>query len=171
MSRKNKIIKNCVIVFVAFLIFINYNGIYVTPLEAHEFSEKSIHYGPSEVKHIEDYNNRKYLLCQYDKLVSCDVVKRSLVFFWSIGGSPIGFVNDTKEAVDYACSGSDNIAKLHGIINDPSIIKIEAVFKSGEVLTQTNFYDGLFLIIWEGQKFPDKVNGYDVNGNIIFTGK
>lgn len=172
MSRTKKIIRNCLIILVFILIFFNYSGMYLTPISAHEFSEKSIHYGPSKIKHIEDYDKGEYLLCQYDKWVSCDNINRTLFFFWSMGGPSVtGFENNKSEAVDFSWCSTYNYYRFYGIVNAPNVKKIKLILNNGNVLTQTNFYDGLFLITWHSEETPEVVDGYDINGKIIYTKK
>ena len=127
------------------LIVFQSSELYLTPISAHEYSERSIHYGPSEVVHIEDWDGGKYILCKYDKWVSCNTVKRTLLLFWRFGNQPIGFENDKTKAVDYTWGASGQYWKLYGIINDDKIKKVEITLDNGEVLTQTAFYDDLFL--------------------------
>ena len=85
MSRNKKIIRNIVVLGILFFVFLKATGLYLIPLSAHENSERSIHYGPSEVVHIEDFDEGKYILCKYDKWISCNTVKRELLFFWRFG--------------------------------------------------------------------------------------
>lgn len=173
MSRIKKIIRNGFIVIIAFLLFIKFSEYYFTPLSAHKVSEQSMHYGPSEVKHIEGYEKGKYILCEYEKSISCDIIDRSLIFLWHIGsGEPTGFVYNSNIPFDYT-SGSNSTANIsytyiYGIVNDPSITKIEVTLKNGDIITQTNFYDGLFLIHWADKTGQfTKIRAYDQIGNII----
>ena len=132
-----------------------------------------MHYGPSKIEHIEDYEKGKYLLCKYDKWISCDVIDRSLFFMWSIGsGDPEGVEYNSSNPFDYYfhSSTTSNVTYtyIYGIVNDPSITKIEVTLKNGDVLTQTNFYDGTFIIHWTDKTGTfTKVSAYDQNGNSV----
>lgn len=172
MSRGKKVIRNIIILIILFLLFINRSGLYFTPLSAHEHSERSIHYGPSEVVHIEDFKDGKYILGKYDKWVSCNTVNRSLLFFWRFGSQVTGFENDKSKAVDYTWSLSDQYYKLYGIINDDRVKRIEVTLENGEMLTQSEFYDDLFLFTRELDNNQDwnfkNIKGYDSDNNVIF---
>lgn len=172
MNRLKKVIRNIILLIILFFIFLKASGFYLSPLSAHEHSERSIHYGPSEIIHIEDFNDGKYILCKYDKWISCNTVNRELFFLWRFGNQPIGFENDKTKAISYNWGSDHPYSKLYGIINNNKIKKVEVTLGNGNVLTQTNFYDDLFLLTW---KSPDNTNlffkslkGYDVNDNVIF---
>lgn len=85
MSRSKKVIRNIIILILLFFLFHQHLGLYLTPLAAHKSSERGINYGPSKVVYVEDYADNydkgKYLLCKYDKWVSCNTVNRTLFFF------------------------------------------------------------------------------------------
>ncbi|NMB97272.1 MAG: hypothetical protein GYA02_11790, partial [Clostridiaceae bacterium] len=95
--------------------------------------------------HIEDWDCGKYILCKYDKWISCNTVNRVLLFFWRFGNQPTGFENDRTKALDYTWDASRQYWKLYGIVNNEKIKKVEITLDNGEVLTQTDFYDDLFL--------------------------
>jgi hypothetical protein len=143
-------------------------------MSAHENSERSIHYGPSEVIHIEDFKEGKYLLCKYDNSVSCNTVNRSLFFFWSMGNQPIGFHNNKTKALDYTWSNSNLHWKVYGIVNDDRIKRVEIVLDNGETLTQSEFYDDLFLFTWKSKdnsfKGYKSIKGYDTDNEVIYEG-
>lgn len=174
MSRNKKIIRNIVILILLFFLTLRVSGLYLRPLSAHESSERSAHYGPSEVVHMEDFHGGKYILCKYDKWVSCNTVKRKLFFFWGFGNQVTGFENDKTKVIDYTWGMSSNDYKLYGIINDDRIRKIEITLGNGEVFTETKFYDDLFLFTWESHDHDDRsldfnnIKGYDSENNIIF---
>ncbi len=172
MSRIKRIIRNIVIIVILSFFTITQLGLHFTPLSAHENLERSIHYGPSEVIHIEDFENGKYILGKYDKRVSCDIVNRALLFFWS-AGSPVGFENDKTKKVCYTwLLTSYNNFRAYGIVNDKNVKKIEVTISNGKVLTQTDFYEDLFLLAWtsKGKEnvFFKGIRGYDSEGNIVF---
>lgn len=122
--------------------------------------------------HIEDWDGGKYILCKYDKWISCNTVNRVLLFFWRFGNQPTGFENDKTKALDYTWDASRQYWKLYGIVNNEKIKKVEITLDNGEVLTQTDFYDELFLFTWKspenGSVHNVNIRGYDVDNNIIF---
>jgi hypothetical protein len=173
MSRIKKIVRNFIILVILFFLSLNRTGLYLSPLSVHEHSERSIHYGPSEVIHMEDFEKGKYILCKYDKWISCNTVKKILFFFWTFGNQPTGFENNKSKAVDYTGGGADQHCKIYGIINDHKIKKIELTLDNNEIHTQTEFYDDLFLFTWntnnnKGWRFKS-IKGYDSENNIIFV--
>lgn len=151
----------------------NFTGIQaISPLSAHEHSERSIHYGPSEVVHIEDFDGGKYILGKYDKWVSCNSVNKSLFFFWRFGNQPTGFENDLTKAIDYTWGSSYMNYRAYGIINDSIVNKVEVTLSNGQTFTETVFYEDLFLFTWKSDKSGDwylqSIRGYDSDNNIIY---
>ena len=147
-------------------------GLYITPLSAHENSERGLNYGPSKVVHIENFKKGKYILGKYDKWISCDTVNRALFFFWSPGGQTLGFENDKTKAVSYTWSGSEQLVIAYGIVNDNRIKKLEITLDNGDILTNKDFYENLFLIT---RKVKDNkfvaiktIRGYDSEDNIVY---
>ncbi len=172
MSRLKKVIRNIIVLIILFFLFLKSSGLYISPLAAHESSERSIHYGPSQVIHIEDFDDGKYILGKYDKWVSCNTVHRELFFLWRFGNQPIGIENDKTKPITYSWGSSYPYNRLYGIINDANIKKVEITLDDGRVLTQTKFYDYLFLFAWkspnEGNTFFKHIKGYDSDNNVIF---
>lgn len=175
MSRTKKIIRNVIIIVIFSFLLAYQLGLYLTPLAAHENSERSINYGPSKVIHIEDFGKGKYILGKYDKWVSCDTVNRVWYFFWIAGNQPIGFENDKTKAVCSTWSASDQNFKAYGIVNDKNIKKIEITLNDGVILSQSNFYEDLFLMKWTLEKDRNQyfkaIRGYDSEDNIIYEEK
>lgn len=175
MLRLKKIFRNIIILGLIILLFSRL-GFFLSPMAAHRHSERTIHYGPSEVAHVQDFSGGKYILGSYDKWVSCNTVNRKFFLFWTMGNQPIGFENDESKEVDYSWGmTSDKNDKLYGIINSDEIEKIEIVFENEKTLSITEFYDDLFLITWESEDderlYHRKIKGYDSKGNIIFEDK
>lgn len=175
MNRPKKILRNVIILIFSMFLFLRSTGLYLTPLSAHRASERSIHYGPSEVVHIEDFNKGKYILCKYDKWISCNTVNRSLFFFWRIGNQVHGIENDKTRALNFTWGMSDDFYRFYGIINDDSIKKIEVVLEDDQVLTQTEFYDDMFLFTRSSPNYSSTyvgtIKGYDSEDNLIFQYK
>lgn len=172
MSRFKKIVRNIIILVVLLFLFLMRSGLYLSPLSAHEHSERSIHYGPSKVVHIEDFHGGKYILGKYDKWVSCNTVNRVLFLLWRFGDQPIGFENHKTKAVEYTWDGDGKYYKLYGIINNDKVKRIQIILENGKTFSQTKFYNDLFLFTWtlNGEKnwYFKNIKGYDSHGNIIF---
>ena len=84
MTRKKKIIRNLIIIIIIYLLPINNTGLYLDPIKAHKDSERSSHYGPSEIVHIEDFPRGKYILGKYDRWFSCNTINKELGIFWAL---------------------------------------------------------------------------------------
>lgn len=173
LNRKKKLIRNIIALIILLIIFVKSSGLYFTPLGAHRDSERTAHYGPSEIIHIEDYEKGKYILCKYDKWFSCNTVNKKLFFFWHFGNQVHGIENDLSQPLSYYWVGEGNFYKVYGIINDKRIKKVEVVLNNGDTLVQENFYDDMFLIHWvaNDSKYYSKVRAYDEDGNMVFEGK
>ena len=184
--NKKRIIKttiNCLAVILVTIIFFNYTDYYLTPLSAHKSTEKQEHYGPSEIKHVEELGDLKVYLCKYKNWVSCDSVKKSSFLFWNINNNVFNCFEYNKSiSLNYEYSnvgGGYNC--IYGIINDTRIKKIEVELENGVKFTRSDFYDGLFIINWDKYEnykiiynykddaVPKNIYAYDEIGNIIFS--
>lgn len=172
MNRPKKIVRNIILIIILFFIFLKSAGLYLTPLSAHRASEKSIHYGPSQVVYIEDFDRGKNILAKYDKWISANTVNRSLFFFWRFGNGVIGIENDKTKAINYSYGMTGENSHYYGIINDEKIKRVEIVLENGEVFNETEFYDDMFLFVGTGSndRFPRVTNikGYDLEDNVIY---
>lgn len=148
--------------------FITQTALYFTPLSAYEHSERSLHYGPSTIVHVEDYDGGKYILAKFDRWFSCNGVRRTLGLFWKPGNWSLGTENDKAKAVAFSWSADYEDFVVYGIINDDRVKTIEVTLDDGQILTQTKFYDSLFLIPWTGNKYCKKLKGYAAGGQVMF---
>lgn len=179
MSRLRTSLRNIIVVIILSFVFISRSGLYLTPLSAHENSERSMHYGPSEIVRIEDFEEGKYILCKYQKWVSCDTVKKRLLFFWSFGNQVTGFENDRSKAVNFTWSGSGGPSGLnfrcYGIRNGGNVKKIELTLRDGKIFSTEDFYEDLFLITWKASDddgtYIRSLKAYDENSAVIFEEK
>ena len=180
MSRKKKVLRNTIILILLSFILLRSANLYLTPLSAHKAFEKSKHYGPSEVVHIENFNGDKYkgkyILSKYDKYISCIRVERKYLLFWRIRNQfPPGIENYLSQSVFFLGSGSGGHNEIWGIVNDDRIKKIEVINKSGEIFTETKFYDDMFIITWKSENgrlgWYEEIKGYDGEGKLIYEGR
>ncbi len=173
MNRVIKTIRNLIFICILLAVFLATTGLRFTPTQAHITSEKSIHYGPSNIVKIFDYEKYQHFLCTYDKWVSCNTVRRKLLFFWTVGGQTTGFENDISKEINYSYSWTripDNSALVYGIVNNTNITKIELYATDGSVFIQDELYDNLFYFSWqcESTEFGvEKIIGYDENDKEI----
>ncbi len=171
MNRVNKTIINIILIVILLIIYLALSGLRLTPVQAHKASERSIHYGPSEIVKIFDYGDYQHLLCKYDKWVSCNTVQRQFFFFWSAGSQTTGFENDVNKPIDYSYQFSNKIAMVYGVVNDDRITKVELYTEDGKSYVQEELYDDLFYFTWEFIDWEEirmeKIVGYDKNGDIV----
>ena len=172
MSRTKKIIRNIFIIIILSFYLMSWLGLSFTPLKAYEKVERSNHYGPSQIVHIENYKNNKFILGKYDRWISCSTMKRALLFFWVAESTPITVENDKSLALCYTWYYYKPILKGYGFINDKNIKKVEVTLTNGDIVTQTEFYDDMFLMVYDsenkGDIFFDTIKGYDAENNIVF---
>lgn len=173
MSKGKKIIRNIGIILILLYMSIVSMGLYFDPMKAHESSERSIHYGPSKVVHVEDLPDRKLILGKYDKWVSCNTVNKSMYFLWRIGSQAIGFENKKEDPIEIGLGSSGDFNRVYGIRNDKDIAKIVLTLGNGEEYTQTEFYEDVFLILYkeyEGQeRIFSRIDTYDSKDNLIYS--
>jgi len=170
MNRKKKVVRNIVILIIlSFIIFTRV--LYLTPIAAHEESERSLQYGPSKIVHFEDFDGGKFILGKYDKWITCEPVNRYSLF-WTVGNR-VTVENDQNKPLVYGWIMDDRYGTmLYGVINDDRISKVELQLEDGSTLSQTDFYDGdMFLFIWENdftQIWLNSLKAYDDLGNLIY---
>lgn len=164
MSRIKKTVRNVVLIIVFVIVFLSFSTSRLTPLQAHRLSERSIHYGPSEVVEIFDHGDYQHILCKYDRWVSCNTVNRALLVLWTPGDQPTGFEKDLSEDINYSGSFSNEVNNIYGVVNNSEITKVELHVSSGRVLVQDELYDDLFYFSWEsdGSEWGiEKIIGYN----------
>ncbi len=171
MNRLFKTLRNFILIGVLVTLFLALSGFRLTAVSAHKASEKGVHYGPSEIVKIIDHGSYKHLLCRYDKWISCNTVKRNLLFLWSAGNQPTGFENESDKPIDYSFAYSPNSGTIYGIANDDSITKIELRLSDSEFYIQNDLYDHLFYFNWSAQDgywTHMKLIGFDDSGAVVY---
>lgn len=172
MNRKKKLIRNLLILAVLIPILFNRMGLYLTAEAAHRASERSIHYGPSEIIHVEDFGYKKMFLCKYDRWISCNTSKRALGLFWQFGNQVTGIENKEELPFTFTWLGTNVDGVIYGIINEPSITEIKLIYLDATVIIDT-FYEDMFFYRWEGSNNNDypKVQGYNAEGELVYESK
>lgn len=169
MNRKKRLIRNLIVLAILIPILINRFGLYLTAEGAHKASERSIHYGPSEIIHVKDLGSKKLFLCKYDKWISCNTSKRALGLFWQFGNQVTGVENKTEQPFTYTWNGGSSGMVIYGIINDPSIIEIRLVYSDSTIIIDT-FYEDMFMHTWDSLDNSDypNVQGYNSSGELVY---
>lgn len=171
MSKGKKLGRNILLIVILFYLFLINTGLFLNPITAHKNSEITLHYGPSDIVHVADYEKGKYILGKYDKWVSCDAINRYLYILYAIGNGGIGFEIDKNEKLNYSWRSSGEYYRLYGIVNDNNIKKVKLTLTDGSIYEQTEFYDDLFLFYWstdEDDVEYSNIKAYDADNNMIF---
>lgn len=151
-------------------------------LKAHQKSEQSFHYGPSEILEVIDFPKGKIFLGKYDKWFSADTIKKGLIK-WYPDGDVGGHLIKENEEVSSAWSGSKisddyYLYKVYGYVSNPNITKVtlevEWVKEDG---TENKVFEYKlkdhkgFIFYWNEYetKYELKaLRGLDINGNILY---
>lgn len=170
---------------VALLVAAVYHHIYYgsfSALKAHQKSEQSYHYGPSEILEVIDFPKGKIFLGNYDKWFSADTIKKGLIK-WYPGSGVGGFPIKENEELSSTWSGSrisDDyyLYKVYGYVSNPDITKIalevEWVKENGtenKVLEYKLKDHKGFIFYWNENETKYKLKtlrGLDTNGNILY---
>jgi len=153
-------------------------------MKAHEFSEKTMHYGPSKIIKEVDLKNRKVYLCRYKNWISADVVDKRLIK-WHSGSSLFGYPIDYTKKVSYtwgtagAYDKKDSLLRVIGYVNDPAITTmiLEAhKEKSSNIETLKYKLDDshMFIFVLTDKKatyLPSTIKGVDKDGKIVYESR
>lgn len=179
MIKKQKLIRNTLILVLLLLISTSFLGASFTPLSAHKRSERTANYGPSTIIKSQKIKGGMLYLCKYDKWFSLNTVKRGFLGLWYAGDQVHGSENDIKNAINYSwgiSSIKDNyrLGKFYGIVNDPNIKSVKLALDVNDemkIFEQKELYDSMFLFTLEGDVVnfqAAKITGLDKDSNIIF---
>lgn len=138
----------------------------LTPLKAHKSSEKSYHYGPSEIVKEIHYENTKVYLCKYKNWFSLDgVYKKNIKWYPFILG--IEEINN-NESITYNFSNNkiNNIELnfLYGIVNDFDIKKLILEVSISNELKKLEYYIDNNMFIFNLGDYVDKISLHTIKG-------
>lgn len=174
MSRNKKILRNTLILSSLIIIFFIRSSLFFTPLSAYRANEKSLHYGPSKIIHINDMGSSKLIAGKYDKWFSMSEIKRSMLFFWRSDGMSLGHEIDKSKALNYTWRMTEGNFTFFGVINNKDINKIDVIINNDDVISSSEFYDDMFLFNLKDENKHMKrldfkgIKAYDAEENIIF---
>ena len=168
MNRKQKIIRNTILLIGFSFVLFTRSYLYLDPMTAFRSSERSNHYGPSEVVYMESFPGGKYIVGRYEQWISQSEINRVFGIFWRIGNGHTGIEIKENQPLTYVLSQSDYGFRVYGIITDSKIAKIEVYTLDGSMLTQSDFHEGLFILSWEEDAEFRKIMAYDASGAVIF---
>ncbi|EGT0697021.1 TPA: hypothetical protein ACY4SF_001931 [Clostridium perfringens] len=148
-----------------------------TPLKAHEQSEKSVYYGPSNIIKTIDLGKEKIYLCKYKDWFSIDIIRKGLIK-WHPVNYPAGYPIDYSKQVTFntytskPIKNSEPIAKIYGYVNDPQIKNIVLEDNNNKIISNYELDENkMFILTSHTNNEKNKANyikGLDTNGNIIY---
>ncbi|MEG2918257.1 MAG: hypothetical protein RR891_00605 [Clostridium sp.] len=145
-----------------------------SPIKAHEQSERTSYYGPSEVVETIDLGGGKIYLCRYKQWFSADVVTRKIT--WNSGGGR-GFPIDNSKQISYSWSSFrskdyDNGMLFYGYVTDPEITTLLFEDKNKEKTLRYDLDENrMFVFYWNKDYNKNELkylNGLDCNGKVIY---
>lgn len=154
--------------------FLSYGNF--SPVAAHQQSERTYYYGPSQIMDTIHLENAKIYLCRYKSWYSASIVKRDLLL-WRTSGLNIGSKIDVSKPINYSWGYTRinkklNVNKIFGIVNDSAITKVVLFSEDGQTHLEYELDKAkMFIFHWSGE---DKLRQYkylrglDSTGNILY---
>ncbi|WP_130862930.1 hypothetical protein [Bacilliculturomica massiliensis] len=146
MNRKKALIRNLALTAGCTLLIYTVSGFFFVPESAFRVSERSSHYGPSEIVCVGDAGSAQYFFGSFENYISLTEIKRYyLPVLWTIGNQYLGHRRDLSQALDPQYSShvlSDGLSSagagrrviVYGYVNDPSVTLLELNYGDGHVL-------------------------------------
>ncbi|MUK88577.1 DUF5044 domain-containing protein [Ornithinibacillus sp. L9] len=164
------------------------NYYHLSPIKAHEQSERTFYYGPSEIIEEFDFGDIRIYLAKYKDWFSANTVTKYAGVFWQPGSHVNGFKIEEEEDISYTWSSSKineelMLMKYYGIVTNPKIDKVELDVTVGyvwdeevpeddiETLSESLDDHRMFLFHWnenEDNYLALALRGLDEKGNIIY---
>jgi len=147
-----------------------------TPIAAHQKSERTYYYGPSEIADTIKLDGTILYLCRYKEWYSLSIVKKGLLR-WQTAGLNIGNKIDPSAPINYSrgftrINKDLGLNKIYGNASDPEIVKVVLENKDGSDKLQYELdSDRLFVFYWQGEDMLykyDLLKGLDKSGNIKY---
>lgn len=147
-----------------------------TPLKAHEQSERTAYYGPSDIVKTIELDKEKIYLCRYKDWFSASTVKKELIK-WYPTSQAAGIPIDYSKQVSYgynSSSGGGTMESLniYGYVSDPNISTM--LFENISKTTSIPYYlDESRMFIFNFRNVPQEnkssyLKGLDSDGNVIY---
>lgn len=149
-----------------------------SPIKAYEQSERTFHYGPSEIIKTIDFKGGKIYLCKYKQWFSVNTVKKEMIK-WYPGDQVAGREIDYSKKVTYSWSNSRikddvRIMNMYGYVNDPNIVTmlLEVEGENNRDTLKYNLDENkMFIFYWNEKEEKYKMNflkGIDKKGKVIY---
>lgn len=148
-----------------------------SPIKAHQLSERTFHYGPSQIIREIDLDGGIIYLCRYKDWFSADTVRKGFIKWYpgsGVGGAPI----DYSKKISYywgnsQIKGDISIMKFYGIATDPSISTVTLdIDEKGipETLKYTLNSNRMFIFYWSEKEHNYHfryLRGLDSSGKVL----
>lgn len=149
-----------------------------SPLKAYQQSERTFHYGPSEIINEIDIEKGKIYLCRYKEWFSANtVIKKTLK--WYIGDGEVGRKIEKADKINYSWSGARIhdyfLMKVYGYVSEESIdkvlldVELDGLAKTLEYKLED---DRMFIFYWNEDVYDYKLKelrGVDKSGKVIYS--
>ncbi|WP_223701211.1 hypothetical protein [Sutcliffiella deserti] len=151
----------------------------LSPLAAHEKSERTFHYGPSEVEEEIDLEKVRVYLGHYKGWFSANTVIRHNMLFWAPGSQVGGQEIEEDEDISYSWSGSSitkdtYLTMFYGIVSNPEIKEVILEMHNEEPLTYPLKDHQMFIFHWYEEDFRQdwvSLQGMDADGKVVYEQK
>ncbi|KMK75855.1 hypothetical protein [Alkalihalobacillus pseudalcaliphilus] len=159
----------CVLLYSPYLVYFQY----LSPENTLRYSEKSMHYGPSDIIDERKVNSSIIYLSTYKDWFSASHVERKWGIFWQHrnGG---GIKKNSEEAITHifgsSFKGEPAISYMGGYVSDPEIDVIE-VELDHETLQEPVNDQQLFLVVWKGGRSYEVLRSYrglNEEGDVLY---
>ncbi|MGP4108497.1 DUF5044 domain-containing protein [Virgibacillus sp. L01] len=164
------------------------NYYHLSPIKAHEQSERTYYYGPSKIVEDIDLGSVHIYLGKYKDWFSANMVVRRTGIFWRPGSGVGGREIKQEQDITHSWSGSSikedyMLMKFYGIVTNPEITEVELDVVEGydrkEKISKdqirTFSYEledhRMFLFHWNGQEHEYRrlsLRGLDQSGNVVY---
>lgn len=145
---------------------------------AYRASERTMHYGPSEIKKVIDVKNGKVYLGKYKNWISASPIQRRFIKWYAGnggGGCEIKYSDKISQFIDCGAMGKNSyICSVFGYVNDSNIKSVNLQFQeSGKRNTRKYEItsDKMFIFCLENNSHKYKIislKGLDKGGKVIY---
>lgn len=147
-----------------------------SPIGAHESSERTYRYGPSDIIKTIELDNVKIYLCKYKNWYSTSIVQKEK-FKWYTRGIDVSKPIDTSLPINYTwdytnVNHSLGVNKVFGYVANPDITAVLVESENHEhVLKYELDNSRMFIFTWNGEnelyRFKN-IKGFDAVGNVVY---
>ncbi|WP_058307661.1 hypothetical protein [Gracilibacillus massiliensis] len=158
---------------------------HLSPSAAYEQSERSYHYGPSEIIEEVELGDVRIYLGKYKEWFSANMIERRFGFLWTPGSGVGGIPIDTSEELNYSWQATQTndqyVWNFFGIVHNQDITQIEIdvvddyqyekMYAQEQIETYTYQVNSerMFLINWSGEnRHAVNLRGINDNNEVLY---